>query len=148
MKLVVNLNTNICKIYKYSKQQSQLILIKEISHPENKLKSFDLTSDRPGHYKGSESARGSYSPRSEAKEIEINNFAREVAKELNLERNQNEYDELILITPPQMHGLLKSHLNKHVKNLIINNIQKDVVFMKDHELLEFLKKYAEFPNRV
>jgi protein required for attachment to host cells len=141
MILVVTANSNDCRIYHFDKPHANLTLLSEISHPENKLKNSDLTSDRSGHYQaGGTSGRGAYSPRMDAKEIEIDNFSREIANILNKERNGNEYKKLILIAPSHMSGLLNQHLNKHVKELIVNHIQKDLQHLKTHELLEFLKE--------
>lgn len=147
MKLVVNTNTNTCRFYHYVKHPVQLTLLKEINHPESKLRSGDLTSDKPGHYKAGQSARGAYSPHTEAKEIEIDKFSREIANELNKERIKNEYDELIIISPPHMNGLLFQHVNKHVKDLVINNIEKDLLHLTDHELLNFLQTHTKYHNQ-
>jgi protein required for attachment to host cells len=148
MKLVANINSNICRIYHYDKHPAQLRLLKEIDHPENKLKSGDITSDRPGHYQSRTSARGAYSPHMEAKEIEIDNFSREITKELNQERIKKEYDELIVIAPPHMIGLLFQHINKHVKNLVINDIKKDLIHLSDHELLIFLQSHTQYHDKL
>lgn len=144
MILVVNTNTNDCKIYHYDKHPAQLTLIKEISHPDNKLKNGDLTSDREGHYRVAQSGGGAYSPRTDAKEVEIINFSREIAHDLNHRRNGNGFERLILIAPPHMHGLISQHLNKHVMDLVSNRIQKDLIYMKQHELLDFLQKNAQY----
>lgn len=144
MKLIINTNSNTCRIYHYDKHPAKLTLLKELSHPENRLKSGEITSDKPGHYKVDPSARGAYSPHMQAKDVEIDNFSREIAKELNNERNKKVYDELIVIAPPHMHGLLLHHLNKQVKELIINNFEKDLINYTDHELLQFLQTHAQF----
>ena len=144
MILVINTNTNDCKIYHYDKHPAQLTLVKEISHPDNKLKNGDLTSDKEGHYKATQSGRGAYSPRTEAKEVEIINFSKEIAQDLNQRRNENELERLILIAPPHMYGLISQHLNKHVMSLVSNHIQKDLIHLKEHELLDFLKKNAQY----
>lgn len=148
MKLVINTNTNTCRIYHYNNQPTKLILLKEISQPENKLRSGELTSDRPGHYKAGQSARGAYSPHMEAKEIEIDNFSQEIARELNKERVNHHYDELIIIAPPHMIGLLLQHINKHVKDLIINTIKKDLLNLTDNELLDFLKSHTKYHDNA
>lgn len=144
MKLVVNTNSNTCRIYYYDKNPAQLTLLKEISHPENKLKISDITTDRPGHYIAGQSARGAYSPPMDAKEVEIDNFSREIARELNKNRNKNDFDELIVIAAPHMNGLLFQHINKEVKNLVINKIEKDLLHLSDHELLDFLKIHTKY----
>lgn len=148
MKLVINTNTNTCRIYHYLKHPAQLSLIKEINHPENKLKNSDLTSDRQGHYKAGKSARGAYSPHREEKDIEIDNFSREIAKELNQERVKNEYDELIVIALPHMNGLLFQHINKHVKDLVINTIEKDLVHLSEKDLLNFLQSHTKYHDKI
>src|SRR3990167_2323534 len=134
---VINLNSNSCRIYQYQKSPAQVTLVKEINHPELKLKTGDtLTTDRPGHYHTSESARGAYSPHRDAKEIEIDNFAREVAKELDQKRHAHAYEQLIIIAAPHMHGLLFRHLHKQVKELVINNVEKDLLHLTDSEIVD------------
>lgn len=143
---VVNTNSNTCRIYNYKKKPVQLALFKEIQHPENKLKDLDLTSDKPGHYKSSGSSHGAYTQPSDPKEIKIENFSREIAKELDHGRNSHAYNHLIVIAPPHMNGLLFQHINKLVKNLVSHNIEKDLIHLPDHELLSFLKIHTQYPN--
>lgn len=143
---VVNTNSNTCRIYNYKKKPGQLALFKEILHPENKLRDLDLTSDKPGHYKANGSAHGTYSQSSDPKEIKIDNFSREIAKELDHGRNSHAYNNLIVIAPPHMNGLLFQHINKLVKNLVSHNIEKDLIHLPDHELLSFLKTHTQYPD--
>ena len=57
MEWVVITNSNTCRIYDYDKKHSNLSLLKEISHPNLKLKTSEtLTTERPGHYRKGESA--------------------------------------------------------------------------------------------
>ncbi len=146
MTWVVTTDSNTCRIYHYQKKPAEIKLIKEIKHPENKLKNVDLVSDGPGHYEASTSGRGTYSPHMDEKQVLIDNFSREIAKELDHGRNSQKYDNLIIIASPHMSGLLNQHLNKNVKDLISHNIHKDTLHLSDHELLEFIKAHAKFPN--
>lgn len=149
MILVVITDSNTAKTYRYEKGKAKVTLLKEITHPASKLKSSELGSDRPGHYKAG-AGRGAYSPHMQPKEVEIDTFAREIAKELNHERVLNEYDGLIVISPPHMMGLLEQHFDKHVKELILNAISKDLMHYTDRELVEFLKdntQFADTPRR-
>lgn len=145
MTWVVNTNTNTCHIYYYQKNPTRLTLLKEIKHLENKLKKEDfLASERPGQYHTGGSPSGAYLPHTDPKEVEIDNFSREIAKELNQGRKTHAYETLIIITPPHMNGLLFQHLDKHVKDLVINNIQKDLQHLKNHELLDFLQTNTQY----
>lgn len=145
---VINTNTNQCRIYNYDKTPAKLTLIKEIIHPENRMKKSEyLTSDKPGRYRASNSAQGTYSQDTDPKDVAIDNFAREIAKELNHGRTSKTFEKLILITPPHMEGLLQHHLDKHVKNLVVHNIQKDLLHLSDHELLEYLQINTKYPGQ-
>lgn len=139
---ILTADSNTCRLYNYSEKPEQLTLVKEIKHPENKLRDIELTSDKPGHYKTSSGAHGAFSQPSDPKEIKIEDFSREIAKALEHGRNTHGYEKLIVIAPPHMNGLLLQHLNKHVSDLITHNIKKDIPHFTDHELLDFLHQHT------
>ncbi|MDR3492119.1 MAG: host attachment protein [Gammaproteobacteria bacterium] len=144
---VINTNSNVCHFYEYHKKPSQLKLLKKIVHPENKLKTSEyLTSDRPGHYQTDGSVHGAYSPHTDPKEVSIDSFSREIAKELNHGRTSNSYNNLIIITTPHMDGLIHQHLDKHVNDLVTHNIHKDLMHLTDAQLLDFLDVNTKFPG--
>ena len=101
---VVILNSNDCRIYSYYKDSEsvKLKLTKEISHPENKLRDIDLTSDKPGRYQAGDSAHGAFSQPSDPKEIKIDHLSNEIAKELEHGRTTNAYGKLIVIALPHL----------------------------------------------
>jgi protein required for attachment to host cells len=134
---VINSNSNTCRIYQYNKPNAKLALIKEILHPENRLHNYDLTSDGPGRYRASGGGHGSFVP-SDPKDVHIDNFMRDVARELNTERAKHSFEKLILISPSHTNGLLMQHMDKHVKDLIITTIQKDLLHLNEQDLLSVL----------
>lgn len=138
---VLILNSNDCRIYKLSTKPYQLTFLKEILHPESKLRDIELTSDKPGRFKAGDSAHGTFTQPSDPKEIQIDNFSRQVAKDLNKDRNIEAYNKLIVVAPPHMNGLLFQHLNKHVKKLVTHNIKNDILNFTESELAEFLHQH-------
>lgn len=144
MKWIIIANTNQCRIYDYNKKLNTLKLIRLIDHPENKLKDHEITSDRPGHYTASGasgSSRGAFSQPTDPAEIKIDSFARELASQLDEARNDHVYDELGVVMPAQMEGLLNNHLNKNVKALIKHNLKKNVMHLSEPELLKYLNEH-------
>ncbi|EKD54855.1 MAG: hypothetical protein ACD_60C00038G0017 [uncultured bacterium] len=141
---VVTTNSNTCRIYQFDKHPAKITLVKEINHPENKLKRADLVSDRPGRYKTDVAGQGAYVPHTDPKEVEINYFSKEIADALNHGRTTQQYKKLIMIAPPHMIGSVLQHLDKHTQDLIVNDIQKDVMHLAQHELLDFLKVHAQY----
>lgn len=141
---VINSNSNTCRIYEYNKHHAKLNLIKEIQHPENKLHNIDMVTDRSGRYKSNGGAHGAYAPPSDPKDVKIDHFMRDLARELNQERNKNSYEKLIVIAPAHMNGLLMQHIDKHVKDLIIANLNKDLIHLNNHELLSVLESTPNY----
>lgn len=147
---VVVADTTRCRIYEHKKNPEELNLIKDLEHPQNKLKDFDLTADKPGRYKansagqGSYAAHGTYEQRTDPKEIKIADFARDISKELDYGRNVHAYAKIIIITPSHMSGLLFHHFNKHVKGLVTHNIEKNVLHLNDQDLLKFIYNHTRY----
>lgn len=145
---VVNTDSNTCRIYDYNRKPVQLILLKEIQHPENKLKDIDLTSGKPGKYKSSGGAHGAYTQETDPKEIKIQDFSREIAHALEHGRNIHAYKNIILIAPPHMNGLILQHANKHVKELVTHSIEKDLMHLPEDELLNFIRTHTQYPDET
>lgn len=139
---VVTANTNNCRVYHYQKHLNKLTLIKELNHPENRLKNREITSDRPGHYnKSTLGTRGAYEPPSDPKENQINLFSRDIAKLLNTAKQDKLYEQLILITDSHMLGLLNQHLHKSVSANITQTINRDLQAFSDKELVGYLAEH-------
>lgn len=143
MKRIITANSNHCCIYDYHHQKKKLQLVKEFDHPENKLKNSELLTDKSGRYGTKSMHGGSFSPDSDAGWVNRDNFARELAHELDEERNHHDYTELVLIMSPQMEGLLAQHLNKQVKGFIKHIIQKNMMHCTERELLQYLNDHLE-----
>lgn len=138
---VLLLNSNDCRVFSFSKKNHTLELIKDIFHAENKGRNQDIVSDRPGHYVNDNAGGGSYSPHTSPKEIKIDQFVHEICHFVEDGRVHQKYEKLIIISAPRMQGYLEKHLNKNIEKLITQHIQKDIVFMKQHEVLDFLMQH-------
>ena len=139
---VVVSNTNRCLIFHYDKKMHHLTLAKEMLHPPSKLKWVDLISDAQGRYKTNVGSGGSFSAHAHEnpREVEFEQFAREVGKELDEGRRNNAYDNIILITSPHMSGLIHKHLNPHVKAFMLPDIHKDYSHLTGNELITVVKE--------
>ncbi len=137
---VVCANSSECNIYAYDKKAIKLTTVKKLSHPESKLKGREITSDGPGHYQAAGTARGSYAPDETPQSQEANNFARQIAMEVETGRTAHEYEKLILVTPPAMQGLLNQHLKPQVQDLILKTISKNYMSqnLKESEMLDII----------
>lgn len=116
--------------------------IREFSHPEGREKGSDLVSDRPGHYKSKGTGHGAFIEQTDPREHEIDQFASELARELDKGRTENAYSKLVVVAAPHFHGLLNNHMNEHTRGMVVKDIQKDLTDCEMRELQTRLKEYA------
>jgi len=115
-------NTAGARIYQSGNLRvDNLVLVKEMPHPEGRKRISELTSDHLGHYQSDMGGRGAYT-KGDPKENEADHFASLLAKELKVEHEQNKYQNLVLVMPAHFHAALAKHL--HVGNNIVH-IAKD-----------------------
>lgn len=132
-------NSSEARLFEASKSTKNMQLINTFAHPESRQKVIDLVTDLPGRYRNSGATPSSfYEDPANAKAVEAERFAHELAHKLNEGRTQNKYHHLILIAPPHFQGLLNKCCNIHVKNLITDTLEKDYTKLKQHELPHYL----------
>lgn len=141
MKWIVSANSNSCRIYAYHGRLHKLELIREINHPENKLKDSELVAANKGHFRSIDSFHGAYEYHTDPVAVNYDHFARELALELNAGREKNLYDSLVFVMPSHMEGLVHKHLNKEVTPMIKHVLLKNLVFLSEEGLLDYINKH-------
>lgn len=116
-----------------------LKLIKTFEHPESRLKSSDLVTDKAGTYSSSFSGTSSASAyeRSNPKTVEAGRFMQMLLDEVNKDKNQ--YSRLVLIMPAHLYGNLNKHL--HWDKTKVTHLAKDYTKCKPQELLTHLREH-------
>lgn len=120
---------------------SHLSLIKEFKHPESRMKTSDLVSDRTGRYMAGDKAHGTYSEQTSPKEVEADRFAMELAHTLKSAQESNHFDQLIIVAPAHFHGLLKKHFSDQLRKKIKHHIEKDYTKVPPHLLMVQLQSH-------
>ena len=141
---VVIADSSSCRIYEYLYHPEKIHLIKELLHPENQLKDADYMSDRQGSFRsnGGGGGHGTFLPSSDTKKTKIEQFSKEIANLLEQDRKNNNFEHLILISPPHMNGLLHQNFSKHVLKKLDLSIDKSVVHYPKKKLLSFIHQYT------
>lgn len=130
---IIVANASVARFFSATVTNSQLHLVKEIQHPESRLKGTDLVTDRPGAFKGSGATTGEFVEQTNPKEVEAERFARELANELEEGRVKGRYKALLIYASPSFHGLLNKFLSKETLKLA-RNVQKDYTKTADNKL--------------
>jgi protein required for attachment to host cells len=137
---VVIANRSEAKIYHYDLKSKNLELMKEILHPESKMKISEIMADEAGRYQKSLSPnKGTYEPHTDAKTIEEEKFARDLAHfiENTTKKNNN---KIVIIAPNHFQNFIKNNLSKPVLNKVEDFYDKNYVNLETKNLEKHLSK--------
>ncbi len=95
---------------------------------------------KPGKtYSQGGTLRHGVEPHTDPKEVEQQHFASEVVDFIDNALKQNEFENLILIAPPKMLGVLNNNLSDQLSKRVVQKIDKNITEMTTNELEEYLK---------
>jgi protein required for attachment to host cells len=102
-------------------------------------RSHDLGLDRPARVRESAGpARHAIEPRRDLHAAAKEDFVKLVADQLDDEHRRGQFDKLMLIAPPGILTELKKALSQPVAQQVVNDLQKDLTKVPDHDLAEHL----------
>ena len=136
-------NSSEARLFETQKLGTAMNCLREFSHPEGREKGSELVSDRPGHYQSKGMGHGAFVEPTDPKDVEVDRFASELAKELEKGRTAHAFNKLVVVAAPHFHGLLNTHMNEQTREMISNNIEKDFTAYDERELSQRLKEYAK-----
>ncbi|MBM3633217.1 MAG: host attachment protein [Alphaproteobacteria bacterium] len=115
--------------------------LKEIFHLSHTHKaSHELGNDKPGRsFESASPARHAYEPHSDPHELQKDNFAKEIVSMLKEAFQTQKFDELSIVSPPHMLGLLRSHLsNTPVHSRITKESDKNMLGMALEQIQDYI----------
>ena len=116
-----------------------LTALHTFKHPESRLKGSDLVSDRPGRaYESSGPTRHAVEPSSWPHDVEVVNFARELARFFESELTRKKPDHFYLAASPAFLGVLRPLLPAQLNSLIKGEVDKDITHLKVDEIRTYL----------
>jgi protein required for attachment to host cells len=116
-----------------------LNLLQDIPHPQGKLKSKDIGSDKPGRGSGSRGARTSFQQEQEPAAHVAEVFAKQLAGLLDDGRLKQRYGRLVLVAEPHFLGILRAALSRETAALVTAAVNKDLGHVEAHELPKHLE---------
>ncbi|HEX7449740.1 MAG TPA: host attachment protein [Pirellulales bacterium] len=122
-------------------------LVQEFSHPASRAKNRDIDPKEHGRAQQSFGAghRPAMEPRTDAKEVEIEHFAHELAHAVSDGVERRACDSVALVAPPHFLGHLKGMLDTQAQKCLVATIDKDYTMSDLRELMERLDD-AVHPN--
>lgn len=103
--------------------------------------SHEISSDRPGRsYESVGSSRHAIEPATDPHREEKRKFAHRLSDYLDDRRASDAFDQLIVIAAPRTLGDLREAISAPVRNLVVEEIDKDIVKVPLGEMKEALGK--------
>jgi len=118
-------------------------LLREIEHPESRMRPSELLSDKPGRVKQSTGSRAALEPHTPRKKVEAERFARELAQVLDEGVVSGACERLVLVTPPAFLGVLRDKLPSRVAARVSDVIEKDYLHLDQPTLKKRLESELE-----
>jgi protein required for attachment to host cells len=118
-----------------SKNGKDWTLLREMSHPQSRVRPSEVGRDKPGRVRQSTGQRAAMESTPHTKK-EVEKFARELAAFLEREIVTGAVDRLVLVTPPSFLGILRAELRPAVLAKVVDTIEKDYVHLDQRTLKE------------
>lgn len=105
------------------------------------LKDSEIGTSKPGrNFESGNSTRHAYAPRTDWHQHQKSLFAKQLCDILEKATENDEFDELIIISPPKTLGDLRENLCKQTMAKVTTEIPKDVTKFTEAELLTYLER--------
>lgn len=112
-----------------------LVSVDDIRLNGNNQPDRDLAADRPGRaFDRAGTGRHGMEPRTDPHRVEHERFAREIVATLELARQKNRFDHLVMVAPPKMMSDLRSLLPPAVAETLSGELTKDLTKISIHDL--------------
>lgn len=135
-------DTNSARVFTAGTPAGELAEHDDLTHPEARLHTREITSDLPGklHSAGS-GGHHAAEPKTDAHKQASVEFAREVAGYLHNNLNENRYDSLLLVCEPTFLGELRHELDEKVKKHVTLEVTKNLVKRSAKTVREHLPEF-------
>ena len=143
MTLILVADASRARLCSWNPTQSKLQILEEFAHPESRLHSRDLVSDRPGRTQaGPGGGRAAMDQRSDAHKREAERFATELAARLQREIGKSgPMTRLAVVAPPAFLGHLRNKFSRQCTDALRETAAADLCSVRDHDLKQAVAKH-------
>ena len=138
------------RVLQVADREQRLLEIEQLLNPEGRLQEREMQSDADPRFNGhggvgkaGSSPTGgppSDNQHQGAVEHSAKVFAREIGRYLEKARQQQRFDELVLVAAPKFLGALRHELGKEVEKLVADELPKDLSWFNARELQAWFAK--------
>jgi len=125
---VIVADSSRARIFARPGKTAELTEVDDLVHPESRSLTHNLVSDRPGRtFNSRGSTRHAKQPKHSPHEVEMDDFAQELARRLERDRKKGKFQQLILVAGPRFIGRIHQHLSPATAALVKRELHKNLV---------------------
>jgi protein required for attachment to host cells len=125
------------RILEMRRPDEELHDVLDLGNPTGVLKNKDITSDEPGRAFGNmRPGKHAYSSEQEPRERLLQNFYREILRQVDTAFSHHRFTRLVLVAEPHLLGLIRSLLSEQVAHVVHAEVHKDVTYEGSREIRE------------
>jgi protein required for attachment to host cells len=130
------------RLFEHRRSERSFELVFDDDRPQLRDREAMRGSDRFGRvHESVGQKRHGMQPSTSNDQILRDEFARELAQQLQTGANEQRFGQLMLVAPPTMLGALRSHIGDPLRGLVVAELDKDLTKIPAHELPEHLKDW-------
>jgi protein required for attachment to host cells len=127
-------NASVARCFERASPNASLVLVANYQHPESRSHVRDLQTDRGGRTQKDDAGRTSFVPRTEPKERERAEFAREIARALEAGVVEHRCSGIALFASSPFLGELQANLTDGARKLVHASHALDLTSFEGREL--------------
>jgi protein required for attachment to host cells len=136
---VVVASSTRCRIFTQHKHSGPLQQVEQLDHPEGRLRSRDLASDRHGRsFASAGNGRHAMGQHVDPVEQENIRFAKTVATKIDSARKKDRFGRLVLVADPRFLGHLRQGLSPATRQLLTTELHKNLADADPRSIREAL----------
>jgi protein required for attachment to host cells len=126
------------RLFESKQTDKDLSLLDDIPHPQGRLKSKDMGTDKPGRSVDSHGTRHALVQEQEPAAHVAELFSKHLARLLDDGRLQRRYDQLVLVAEPHFLGILRAALSAETAALVTAAVSKDLGHVASRDIARHL----------
>jgi protein required for attachment to host cells len=127
-------NASVARCFERATPTSHLVSVANYAHPESRMHTRELETDRGGRTQKDDAGRTSFVPRTEPKERERAEFAREIARALEAGVVEHRCSAIALFASNPFLGELQANLTDGARKLVNASHALDLTSFEGREL--------------
>ena len=141
---IVAADSSRARVFEISDPERSLRCVEEFDHPRGRANNREINAEPDGRFL-SKGGPGTHTTGHKVTPVDHENelFAKSLARYLDKARTQGRYDKLYLIAPPEFLGLMRENLDKEVRKITAEEINKDLSWFEARDIERYIKPYRK-----